>query len=172
MVIESITLVDSGVWVFTWTPESTASYRVVLNGKLLANVQTESYTYRGHLLDYPPPLEITTADQLAESEINSGNVTIQWYGDSSAKGYYVQEFIDGDWETIKDVRETGEYIYTFSIDNLADETTHTFQVIAYNDFEDESTGADLIFFIVRPVVLQEADYSVTYNGTDIVIAEV
>ncbi len=156
-------------WEFTWASTGDPYYRVVFRGQLLGTVTTELFIYNltGPYSAYPPAIEITKPTEQAASEINSPNFTIQWFGDSDASNYTVQEYISGTWTTIFSMKECGAYVYTYTILYLDTESTHLYRVVSYNELGVPTAGDTITVKIVTPTKLTETDFTITYSGGNV-----
>lgn len=104
---------------------------------------------------------------LAPSELNRPFLTMQWYGVGigSAAFYRVQEFIGGNWVTQFETAESGAPVYSWTSQLLVDESTHVYQVLAYNSLEQPSGPLEFdITPVVTPPDFVETLYDVTYDG--------
>lgn len=165
-------LSDNRGWLFQWPSTGDVYYRVVLRGVQLEVVVDEtdgmqSYVYNGPgFLAYPPPLEITIGATLAPSEINKPFLQMQWYGETTASYYQVQEYLSGSWQTWYQIGEIGAPVYSWTTPLLVDETTHLYRVMAFNII-DQSSAA--LAFDMTPVVtppdLVDTTLKVSYDGT-------
>lgn len=172
-IVLSITLLASGAgWQFQWPSTGAAYYRIVLRGKQIETIIDETnglmtYVYDGvGFTTYPPPLEIMEEEVVAASELNRPFLTIQWYGMSSVAYYLLQEFVAPNWITRFEIAEINAAVYSWTSPLLADESIHTYRVLAYNAINQES---DPLEFDITPVVtppdFNEDLYTVFYDGT-------
>lgn len=169
-----ILLGGNGGWLFQWPSTGDIYYRIVLQGEQIDSVLDDgtgmqSYTFTGAgFITYPPPLEIVpgSAGQ-SPSEINKPFLLIQWYGESDATTYQVQENIGGDWFTWFQITEVGAQVYSWQAPLLDDLTLHNYRVIAFNSIGQEGTPVSFNIFVVTPPAFVDFNYNVTYTGSQI-----
>lgn len=144
--IQTIAKNANGSWTFTWL--GSGSFRVVLQGILLATVPSNSYTWTGQS-KVPPPLEVVAIGSLALSEQYRPYLIIQWYGES-ADVYLVQRNDSGHWNTILTVQEVGQWVYTFQTTTLLDETIYQYRVISQDKIGNQAPARGYKALIVCP----------------------
>lgn len=126
-------------WVFTWADTGASSYRVVLNGELLATTSQLTYTFtRFGYPSSPPLVEVVPSGELAQSELYPATFPIQWYW-LGVSYYSVKQLIGGVWTEVGQVLDDGSWVFTFQPRGLlVDETDYNFQVTAINSVNLES----------------------------------
>lgn len=184
----SIVLNSDKSWTFTWAPTSAVYYRVVLWGVELARGTFTSFNFdRNEYRKYPPPLEVVetvieeveTEDdvlevevaELAVSEQHSPYFVIQWYQDLTADAYLVEQYVEGEWRTVRRVNETGLWVYTYTSQVLEDDTTYHLRVTAEGELGDKSDPVSFTKFVVTPPRPPDPDITVTYAAGNIQIAD-
>jgi len=89
-------------------------------------------------------------------------VTVQWAANPSADHYLVKQYVGGSWLTRARLGETGRAYYHWTSGELADETEHSFRVIAVGADGNESTAAELLHTMVT-VPEPPTDVTLTYE---------
>jgi hypothetical protein len=164
----------NGGWQFQWPSTGDVYYRIVLQGEQIDSVLDngtglQTYVFRGiGFINYPPPLEIVpgSAGQ-APSEINRPFLLIQWYGESDAAYYQVQERVGGNWQLWFQTAETGAQVYSWQSSLLTDLSAHNYQVLAYNSIGQAGTPVPFNILVVTPPSFVDPNYNVTYTGSQI-----
>lgn len=156
-------------WTFSWTSTGAAYYRIVLYGQLLATVTGTSYTPTGTSVsqsfsDFPPPIEVEPETTPALSELYYPCMLIQWYGIATAGYYEVQSYDGADWNTVAQITEAGDWIYSWQGSVLADETTYQYRVIAVDGLGQTSAPRGYTESIVRPPDPPDKTTVIVYTG--------
>jgi hypothetical protein len=168
--ITSITPNAGGGWSFTWPSQGASFYRIVLWGVELDTTTFTTWTYNGSEYgSFPPPLEIAYEDQEVLSEEFLPYLIIQWYGESQVSYYLVQQLISGTWQTITQVVESGQWVYSFQSPTLTDEQTYSYQVIAVDSVGNQSTPQQYVRYVVCPPLPPDGSISVGYGSGNIII---
>lgn len=173
--IQTITQNATRSWTFTWADTGALSYRVVLSGVQLAVVTTPTYTWNGtSFLTFPPPLEITDQDTPVLSEQFQPYLIIQWYGESQAKGYTIQQSVDSgvSYNTIAVFQESGSWVYTWQTPTLKDESTYLYRVIAVDFFGNESPARHYQIYVVTPPGSPDALVKIDYTNPNIIVSAI
>lgn len=171
--ITSIVYLEDKTWKFTWM-EGSPPYRVVLFGRLVSTVYDKEYIYDGvSFLSYPPPIEVVLSDRMAESELYTPFIKIQWYGNTSVSSYEVQEYLDTSWSSRVVLQEIGSFIYSMSTPRLVDGVSYLYRVLSFNSIGDQSTGVEFDVDMVCHPFMDDASVTISYNNTsqEIVIEE-
>lgn len=145
MIAYTVEILPNKTWQYDW--DDTGTYDIVLQGRVITTITGTSYVYDLPWSGSPPPLEIVPQDTLI---IDKPYACIQWYRDSTADHYEVQEYIVGAWVTRFQMKESGAPVYTFRSKVLETETTHTYRVVSYNILRDMSVGLSITIKIVAP----------------------
>ncbi len=168
--LDSITSLSNGAWRFAWT--GTGPYRVVLAGKLIATTSGTTFDwYRSGYPAYPPPIEVTEADDVAESERHPPFVTIQWSGVPGAAGYGIEQLISAQWVRVGSVHDTGKPVYTFQTANLEAGTVCSLRVNAEDVFGNAFASLAFTQTVVCNPPPPESSLAVSYAPGFVTIAE-
>ncbi len=163
--ITAIVLQTDLSWAFYWTNTAATYYRAILNGQEIGVASGSPYyfTLPGYKA-FPPPLEIVEESNLALSEIYPANLAIQWYQVSPKVDHYEVDLWTGSaWQLFKTVNESGLPVYTVQPQNLKDETTNQYQVVAADAIGNSSTGLPFETYIVTPPILDESHIRYAYT---------
>jgi hypothetical protein len=162
-------------WTFTWQPlANTTTYRVVLWGIQLALTTSTSYTWTGfEYKDFPPPLEIMSEDAgtLALTEIFQPYLVMQWYGETCSY-YQVEQYLSASslWNPIRQVTESGVWMYTYQTPTLLDETLYQFQVVAVDFYGNRSTPRLYTRYVVTTPFPPDSEVTLSYAAGNVVIS--
>lgn len=133
MVTPAATLIGSRTWRYAW-PATTAPYRVVYRGQVLATVFSPTYDFRGGDGVEPPVLEVLDAGDTGKtpSQTYPPYAVVQWRGYVGASHYTVARKVGAAWVDQETIPETGLGYYTHVSPALEDESTAEFKVTAHD----------------------------------------
>lgn len=164
------TLTPGGSWSLSWGDAGAAYYRIVLYGRQLGQTAGLSYTYAGGSSSkFPPPLEVSFEDELVASEEFKPYVQIQWWGNPAAASYLVQLFSGGSWQTVQKIQQSGQSVYTYQSPTLVDGQVAQFQVVATDNYGNQSTPIVFNCFIVAPPPPPDQQVVIGYGGGSLVV---
>ncbi len=160
---------SDGQWRFTW-PAGTSPYSIWLDGFLLTDsLLVETFDFSGGLfVDRPPALEILNTADASENEKFPPFVTIQWRGLIAAGAYAVEQFISSVWTEIGQVMEQKTGYYTWRVQDLADDATHLFRVLALDPVGNEGTPINFTIDMTRNPAPPLPTFSISSSGAIVV----
>lgn len=174
----SISQLPDRRWVFNWSQLAVDFYRVILNGRMIASVPNPEsgeaqYIFGdpGPYSTKPPPLEVVGPTELADSEVDTPFLRLQWYNDTDCDRYEVQEFVSGQWVRRSTIATTDAAIHTVTTVVLADESTYQFRVIGYNETGEATLPLDFVTETASPPLFDDTTIAVHYDEdtNDIII---
>ena len=171
--ITSITVNRLGNWTFSWVFLPLTTYRVVLYGTQLATSNVATYIYTGNdYPNFPPPIEVTIAPDLALSEQFSPLMYIQFYGEPAVDHYDIEQSLDGGstWNLIDTFQELGSWIYTYIASVQVDETIYNYRVTAVDSIGNGSEPQYYQRYVVTPPVPPDGGVVVGYLNPFVIIS--
>ena len=147
----TINQIGQQTWKFAWTA-TTAPYRVYYKGVLIDTITTNEHTLEiSGATTEPPMIEILDATETDDPLTVQyfPRMTLQWHGSSDASHYRVQEYSEAAWVTRTRIQESGQGYYQYRTGQAADMTTHTWRVIAVDQFSNDSSALSLSMRMVR-----------------------
>jgi hypothetical protein len=158
-------------WTFTWADAGVASYRVVLDGILLAvpvelSYTTELFGYE----DYPPELEVVKVGELALSEQYSPYVYLQWYYEPCVC-FVVKQLVGASWvQVARIMNNEALWVYTWRTRKLTDDTDYQFRIYAVDMLGNESVPRQWKFHSECPPKFDQNSIAVTYSGGNVIVS--
>lgn len=173
----SIEMTRRGTWIFKWADAGAPFYRVVLFGRLVAEVEGLEFEYgKDDFGDDPPLLEVVKDDELALSEINPPFLIMQWWPQDDTAYYDIERKTQGfgsAWVPFREVTERQFPVYTQQTKLHPSEEIAEYRIHAVNIVNVPSdTQEDFKQMIVTPDDFRRSDREVSYDKgtTSIVIS--
>lgn len=146
-------------WRLTWSSDkSDPLYRVYRNGRLVGVTKAEEWIFTVGLNESPV---IDVLDDASDpGAVLTGVLLIQWRYVAGTEEYRVEEDVSGTWTPVKTLEDDGRTaVFGYATRRLADDTVHTFRVVAVGDDGNESTAASVSARMVRVPDPPDIDYS-------------
>jgi hypothetical protein len=157
-------------WTFQWASTGAPSYRVVLQGRQIADVVPTEYTFNGQgYPTFPPSLEVVPEGQLATTELFSPLMVIQWYQDLPATQYIVQVQSGATWGLVAIVTEVGLWVSTYRTPVQVDGQTYNYRVFAQDSVGNQSAYRSYSRTVVCPPVSPDGTFAVGYGSGNVTI---
>lgn len=163
--IESLTEVEAGLWMATWSSDLVSpTYYVYLDGLLVSTQTTESFTVR---VQGEPLFVLGVYDDAAEwvDDVFPPAQVLGWLNDDDAAQYRIEEYSGGGWVERDLLQNDGDRAWwTYRTPVLADVTTHQWRVVPIDAAGNE--GAPLAFAALMVRHPTAPDVSMAYaSGT-------
>lgn len=166
----SIVKQPDGSWAFTWT--GTGPFEIWLDGRLLSEVASGSYTFRGTgYSDAPPDLEIIESGETAQSDDFAPYAILQWRGVTGAYAYQIERYVGGVWAKKATLMEDGRGYYKYVSTPLPDCETTQWRVLSIDSLGKEGTPSEVSVLIVRNPPAPEVEISCAAGVVTIGAAE-
>lgn len=153
IIYNSITQQTDGSWLFSWA-SGLGDVRLVLFGQLIEETNGTSYEFAQNqqYADYPPPLEIVLADELALSEQNICFLNLQWH--RSPCDHYSIRYYEPSTDTWRQfdivADDAGSDVFTYTTPTISDQITTQWRIVPIDGDNREAPPLQFNAFIVRP----------------------
>lgn len=90
----------------------------------------------------------------APEPIHPGRVSLFWERSDGALSYRIDQYVDGEWISVSDIRDGGGWYFAWQSPSLDDGQDYQFRIVPVGE-QAEGIGRDFVFRMIRqPAVVQ------------------